>query len=484
MSEPPSVSSTHGPVRREGAENANQAELTSGWAGAAINSVTWFAGYDPTSRLDIRPVFQRSPMRKSVSAAAVCFTLFCGLPSMSHAQFWARILNPRVTVDMRHPPAFGLDLETVVFGPVSGECADEIIQSLIASLLADEINVVNRQEADLILGEHQLSESGWVLPESAAAVGELLGPSVLIAVNVGRCATEQQPSYRDHVRKRKDPDTAEEYEVLEREFFSRTSAFVNVSVQVVDMATGRIVGVIRSNHSPELVNSSREGQPEFPGAYAVLDMAYSQVYEDVSRRLLGWTERRELVFYDDDECGLKQAHRALESARFDRALELSLANLDACQATAGVKTNKLARAYYNVGMSHAVVGQNQAALGYLRRAAELDDGGIVRDAIASAETAVRLQEELRQYEESTAAEAVQRSADLETRAEATEANTLSNGDVVVLVELGLSEAIVVKKIQTSACRFDTSADGLVALTNAGVPEPIILAMMDARCGGA
>ena len=478
------MSSTDGPVRREGAENANQAELTSGWAGAAINSVTWFAGYDPTSRLDIRPVFQRSPMRKSVSAAAVCFTLFCGLPSMSHAQFWARILNPRVTVDMRHPPAFGLDLETVVFGPVSGECADEIIQSLIASLLADEINVVNRQEADLILGEHQLSESGWVLPESAAAVGELLGPSVLIAVNVDRCATQQQPSYRDHVRKRKDPDTAEEYEVLEREFFSRTSAFVNVSVQVVDMATGRIVGVIRSNHSPELVNSSREGQPEFPGAYAVLDMAYSQVYEDVSRRLLGWTERRELVFYDDDECGLKQAHRALESARFDRALELSLANLDACQATAGVKTNKLARAYYNVGMSHAVVGQNQAALGYLRRAAELDDGGIVRDAIASAETAVRLQEELRQYEESTAAEAAQRSAELETRAEATEANTLSNGDVVVLVELGLSEAIVVKKIQTSACRFDTSADGLVALTNAGVPEPIILAMMDARCGGA
>ena len=114
---------------------------------------------------------------------------------------------------MRHPPAFGLDLETVVFGPVSGECADEIIQSLIASLLADEINVVNRQEADLILGEHQLSESGWVL-RKAPRQSESLGPSVLIAVNVGRCATEQQPSYRDHVRKRKDPDTAEEYEVL------------------------------------------------------------------------------------------------------------------------------------------------------------------------------------------------------------------------------------------------------------------------------
>ena len=44
-------------------------------------------------------------------AACLC------VASSSSAQFWARLLNPTVTVDMRHPPGFGLEVETLVFGP-------------------------------------------------------------------------------------------------------------------------------------------------------------------------------------------------------------------------------------------------------------------------------------------------------------------------------------------------------------------------------
>ena len=221
---------------------------------------------------------KRLPLLTHLFAAALL-----GAPAVSSGQFWARLLNPEVTVDMRHPPVFGLEVETVVFGPASGECSDEIIQSLINRLVTDGIKVLNRQETDLILAEHQFSQAGWVKAGSAAAVGEMLGSSVMISVNVTRCATEQQPSYRDHVYERTNPDTDEKYEVREREFFSKTSAYLTASIQVTDMATGRIVGVVRSDYAPELVNSSREGQPVFPAEYDVLDLAYGWVNRDVTK---------------------------------------------------------------------------------------------------------------------------------------------------------------------------------------------------------
>ena len=59
---------------------------------------------------------------------------------------------------------------------------------------------------------------------------------------------------------------------------------------------------------------------------------------------------------------------------------------------------------------------------------------------------------------------------------------MTNEDIIALIGQGLSEAIVIGKIRNSECRFDTSGDALVALTNAGVSEPIIIAMTDVRCG--
>ena len=57
-------------------------------------------------------------------------------------------------------------------------------------------------------------------------------------------------------------------------------------------------------------------------------------------------------------------------------------------------------------------------------------------------------------------------------------NTLTNSGVIALVKIGLSEAIILKKIETSMCEFDVSAEALVSLTEAGVGEKVILSMME------
>jgi hypothetical protein len=55
---------------------------------------------------------------------------------------------------------------------------------------------------------------------------------------------------------------------------------------------------------------------------------------------------------------------------------------------------------------------------------------------------------------------------------------LSNDDVIKLVQNKLPDSIITKKIKNSACSFDTSADGLVKLKQAGVSEAVIEAMVE------
>lgn len=57
-------------------------------------------------------------------------------------------------------------------------------------------------------------------------------------------------------------------------------------------------------------------------------------------------------------------------------------------------------------------------------------------------------------------------------------NVLTNQDVVDLVKTGLSADIIVAKIKTSACQFETSTAALKGLKDAGVPDAVILAMVD------
>ena len=54
---------------------------------------------------------------------------------------------------------------------------------------------------------------------------------------------------------------------------------------------------------------------------------------------------------------------------------------------------------------------------------------------------------------------------------------LTNDVVVKLVKGGLPESVIVQKIRASERKFDTSADGLIKLKNAGVPDKVIEAMV-------
>ncbi|MGB7924544.1 MAG: hypothetical protein WCF57_14990 [Pyrinomonadaceae bacterium] len=61
----------------------------------------------------------------------------------------------------------------------------------------------------------------------------------------------------------------------------------------------------------------------------------------------------------------------------------------------------------------------------------------------------------------------------------TTADALTNADVLEMLRAGLAPEIITAKIKASASRFDTSPDTLQELKKAGVPDAIVLAMVEA-----
>lgn len=62
------------------------------------------------------------------------------------------------------------------------------------------------------------------------------------------------------------------------------------------------------------------------------------------------------------------------------------------------------------------------------------------------------------------------------------AQTLTNADVLRMVEAKLATEVVVEKIKASPCDFDTSPAALAALKEAGVPNALLLVMvMSPKC---
>jgi hypothetical protein len=59
---------------------------------------------------------------------------------------------------------------------------------------------------------------------------------------------------------------------------------------------------------------------------------------------------------------------------------------------------------------------------------------------------------------------------------------LNNDDVMKMVQAKLADAIIVAKVKSSTCQFDTSTDSLIKLKGAGVSDVVLEAM--AGCGAA
>jgi len=315
-------------------------------------------------------------------------------PANLHAQFWEKLTNPKINVPVRHPPGLGLQINRVAFGPAKGEAAEDFIGSLTGRFTDAGIEVIEREQLDVLLGEQDFGLTGRVDSTSAAAMGEILGPAVLIFVDIPRYQVRQK-SLRE--------DWKDKNGYVHRNYISRTQAFAKGQVRAVDLATGKIFKATSIKAEPLLENRSTDDCcPEFPSEFDLQDVAMNQLVGQAHRLFLPWTEMTDVYFFDDKDCDLKVAHGFMKSGNVDVALQQSLANLESCEAKQKIKDKTLAHAHHNVGIAHFATGEFDRAVEHLSAAQRIKSADIHTEAIGECLRAKALADEMQKVEDQMA----------------------------------------------------------------------------------
>lgn len=308
----------------------------------------------------------------------------------ARAQFFARMVNPKVEVTMTHPPGFPVHLERAAVIPEKGdECAEEFAAAVSERFVDNGIELVDRQNLDAMFQEMDFGLSGRIDPGSAVELGKMLGPTALISVKVQRCAVEP-----NRLRDKHKTLKGEVYYT----YIARMDGWFKATIQVTDLASGRIFKTKTVDASRRMENTDNDGWPAYPSEFEVRDAFMADATGQVHRMFFPWTERKQLYFFDDDECGLKTAYGLMKIGEIDSAASQSEENLEQCK-TADVKPKFLARAYYNLGMTRFLQSRFDEALDLLKTAFGIDGGNIISDSIAECRKAQSLAAEMAELDD-------------------------------------------------------------------------------------
>lgn len=338
-------------------------------------------------------------MRFPITCFAVALAMAVGTPI--RAQWFDALINPDVEVSLTHPPSLGIKVQRVAFAPVATPAEDELVSACIADLMANsQVEVLDRSNIEKVLKEQKFSNSGLVDEQSTVELGRLLGSPVLLLVSVHNLKVTKTPS---RSLKAEWKDSKGKVHPSVTTYTARTQIDYSASVQAVDLASGRVYSQQRIAVSPSREQSSQVFQPEYPSETEVRELAIEQARTQVRRMLLPWTETRKLVFYDDQDFGMKEAYKRLKLKDTLGALAKAQESLAQAKADPRVRPKFLGRTNYNVGMCHFILGDYASAKPFLLAARETDpDHKIFREAAAECERAIQLSEELARVESRSA----------------------------------------------------------------------------------
>ena len=393
--------------------------------------------------------------KSSTRAAAFVVAALC-LASCGSLRY-STLTNPTVRVRVEHPPTLGLVVEKVTFSPENEPSSG---LSEILGLFADNLGLSSDDcGAELQQRLTQMLIRGGV---EVTGANYFTDADVAIALDVTRCDGEREQFTTSEEIVVKSDDGNRRRTVVY--YHSRTKVFLRALLEVTDVSTGSVVLSRSFEFAPEATNVGDEDYPRYPSTEDVIREAYRRTTNSIRPIFLGWVEARELVFFDDERCGLNLAFRAVQAGDYERALELSIANVASCQPDprAEIAAADLAAAHYNVGVLHRIRGDFDSALASLEEGLKADPGsGIIARAIG----------------ETRSAEAV---AAALSRAEQRAGGHVVTNDVVIgMFEDGLDDKIIIQVIETSEVDFDVSPATLGDLNRLGLSQDVISAMIAA-----
>lgn len=169
-------------------------------------------------------------------------------------------------------------------------------------------------------------------------------------------------------------------------------------------------------------------------------------------------------------CNLKTADGQLKVGDGLGALATSIGNVEACKELPKPNAKALAHAYHNVGINHFRVGRYPAALGHLAMAERTKHADIHLEAMAAVRLASAQATAMQKIEERMTLETNQAALQQAAGARAEEASKLTNEQIEQMAKAGLPAAVILSKIKTSGCAFNTGTDALISLNKSSVPD--------------
>lgn len=304
---------------------------------------------------------------------------------------WSRGKGSQITMTIQHDPLMKTPLSQIAFAEPSGKCADLLTDSLVADFAMNGATVIDRINFKRIMSEHKLNLGGAIDEKTAAKIGRLIGAGSLVFVKVHDCSSYKTKENRNSVNGLG----------VKRTVVPTTRGSMKASIQVVNLTTGvtsaaRVIDA-KASLSADEIDKSRVSRAkdaamsflngatqyeEYPAEEEVQTLLFANAVEQVHRLLFSWTETKQFLFFDDNECSLQVAFRLMQNGDYEGAAREAQASLDTCKNTPSIKPPILARAYYNRGMTYYVAEDYNNALAHLSQAARLDPNKVFTDAMS------------------------------------------------------------------------------------------------------
>ena len=357
--------------------------------------------------------------------------------------------------------------------PCGQELKDHLSETITRS---GTFELIDRTSLGSLRAEQDLQATAFADRANAIRLGKLLGPTAIIAGAVSRCNAEysaitSQQGYKDKKGR------------VHTSYSRSTMAHIALSVQVIDVATSRVVLFRTIAYDPVEEHQAEDQYPAAVDAGEVLESAILAAGRDVEHLFFGWMESVNVTVHADKECDLKPAAAQIRGGDFTGAAETMQKAIDR-QCGAPDDKVALAKAYHNRGVALTYAGRPEEGLRSLQEANRLWPGNVSEDAIKAAQKVIRARGE-QQVQDAIAADAGKAAA---ANAQATaafvqaaDASLLSNRDVIDMVQAKLSDQIIVSKVRTTKCKFDTSPSALIQLKKSGASDAVVLAVTEAQC---
>jgi len=261
--------------------------------------------------------------------------------------------NPSVTVSYEQAPTAGVQFQELTFADAITTCAQRIVDGTTQRLLAEGINVSDRQDLRNLQTERRLQDVG---------LRGLQVSTAMVVVSASRCL----------------PDLS--YSKKSTKYLASTSYNIQGSIRLINVSTGRVLLAepIKVNFTE--TNDSYKGYPDYPPTVEVERRALDEAVEKVSAVLTTTRPKAELLFFNDKSCGLKDGHRLVVGGDIEGALHFLQESLESCKATSSKKTKLIARAHHNVGVLQIMLGDHENAHRNLQAAVQLHDGPYIKQA--------------------------------------------------------------------------------------------------------